>query len=314
MASYEIEVKLSSATNLKNVNWRNGPNSPYAVVWVDPNQKRSTNVDKSGDTQANWDEKLVIPLPPSATIDDSTLFVDVFHASSESEGKPLIIGSAQLRLIEVRNDVGIGERASRTLKLKRPSGRPQGTVDVKVVIEDTGYRARSAYEAPAYCVPPPSPAYGGSSYNAAPPTTGYGAPIAAAYGAPAAATYGAPAATGYGAAPATGYGAAPATGYGAAPASGYGAAASYGQGSYGYGQGVQTVNVAAQAPVEEKKKSKFGGMGMGLAVGAVAGGLGALALGKGVDMIEDKIADRAAEKVEEDYSGYPGEDYSDYDF
>lgn len=38
-----------------------------------------------------------------------------------------------------------------------------------------------------------------------------------------------------------------------------------------------------------------------MAMGAVVGGLGALALEKGVDAVEDKIADRAAEKVEEDF-------------
>ncbi|RDY01143.1 hypothetical protein CR513_15567, partial [Mucuna pruriens] len=265
MASrYEIEVKVASARGLKNVNWRNGANRPYAVVWVDPNNKRSTRVDEDGDTEANWDQTLVIPLPPE-TLENLTLFIDVVHAGSEEDTKPLI-GSARLRLVEVLNDAGIGERVNRTLALKRSSGRPQGKVDVNVVIREPGYRAQGGYYAPSYGV---------RDYSPAP--QGYGYP----YGAP-------PPQDNY-------YNTAPQT-------------ASYGQGyvqqtaSYGQGSGY------GYAPQEEKKKSKFGGMGTGLAVGAVAGVLGGIALVEGAEYVEDKIADDAADKVEDDL-GYDEDDF-----
>ncbi|TKY45231.1 BAHD acyltransferase DCR [Spatholobus suberectus] len=258
MASpYQVEVKLSSASNLKNVNWRNGTNRPYAVIWVDPTQKRSTNVDDAGNTHANWNEKLTIPLPPASKIDDATLFVDIIHASCEPDAKSLIIGSANLRLIEV----GVGERISRTLRLTRPSGRPQGTVDVRVLVKDTRYPTPRANDTPAH----------GVSYSVPPPTAGYGAPAGTPY---------AQASYGYG-----------------QPSYGFG------QKNYGYGQHVQTtVNVAVAAP--DHKKTKVMGFGTGLAVGAVAGGTFAFAGEKCVDILEDKIADRAAEKFEEDYSGH----------
>ncbi|XP_061373657.1 protein SRC2 isoform X1 [Gastrolobium bilobum] len=293
---YEVEVKLTSARGLKNVNWRNGANRPYVVVWVDPSNKLSTRVDENGDTEANWDQTLVIPLPPKP-LEDMTLYIDVVHAGSEKDTKPLI-GSARLRLVEVLDDVGFGERASRTLTLKRPSGRPHGKVDVKVTIRDPGYRAQGGggYYAPPYGVPPP-PAASSRDFGSAPPAYGYG------YGAaPPQSSYG------YGAAPPAGYPSTAAPAYG----SGYGGynapqqTASYGQGSYGY------------APVEEKKKSKFGGMGTGLAVGAVAGVLGGIALVEGAEYVENKIADDAAEKVEDDLryddggyddGGYGGDDF-----
>lgn len=316
MASpYEVEVKLSSANNLKNVNWRNGPNRPYVVVWVDPTQKRSTAVDKSGDTQANWDEKLIIPLPPATSVDDSILFIDILHSPLEQDGKPLLIGSAQLALVDARND-----DAHRTLKLKRPSGRPQGTIDVKVVIRSINYRVPSAYDTPPYGVPPPTTQtypYG-SSYNVAPPTTGYAA--AAPYGAPAPYSAHAPPTpygqSGYGYSnvgqQSYGYGQTGQQGYGYGQTLSVGGAveSNVGQQSYGYGQsGQQGYGYGQTSSVGgavENKKSKFG-MGAGLVMGAVVGGIGALALEKGVDKIEDKIADRAAEKVEEDL--YDEDDY-----
>ncbi|CAJ1952846.1 unnamed protein product [Sphenostylis stenocarpa] len=277
---YEVEVKLSSARGLKNVNWRNGANRPYVVVWVDPSNKLSTHVDENGDTDANWDQTLVIPLPPKP-LEDQTLYIDVVHAGSEEDTKPLI-GSARLKLTEVLNDVGMGERLGRTLTLKRPSGRPQGKVEVSVTIREPRYPAPGAYNAPGYGVRDYSPAPQAYGY---PP---YGAPQQGAY---------------YSAAPPSGYPYnAPTQGYGAPPQSGYGynappQTASYGQGSeYGY------------APKEEKKKSKFGGMGTGLAVGAVAGVLGGVALVEGAEFLENKIADDVAERVEDDL-GYDGDDF-----
>uniref|UniRef100_B9I466 C2 domain-containing protein n=1 Tax=Populus trichocarpa TaxID=3694 RepID=B9I466_POPTR len=206
MASrYEFEVTISSAKYLKNVNWRHGSLKPYAVVWVDSNYKCSTQVDDEGDTSPFWDQTLVIPLP-SGRIEDHTLHIDIVHAGSEEGTKPLI-GSAKLKLIDVLDDVEIGERATRALQLKRPSGRPQGKLDVKVTIRDPRYRAPDAYREPPY-----------------------GQPVV----------------------------------------------------------------------VEEKKKSKFGGMGTGLAVGAVGGVLGGLALAEAIDALEDHVADDVAEKVEDD--------------
>ncbi|KAI9110766.1 hypothetical protein K1719_018204 [Acacia pycnantha] len=300
---YEVEVKIQSAKNLKNVNWRHGPNRPYAVVWVDPNNKRSTRVDESGDTEAFWDETLRLPLPPGQ-IEDFTLYIDIVHAGSEEDTKPLI-GSAKLKLNEVLQDVGIGDRATRNLNLKRKSGRPHGKVEVGVSIREIGYRAPGSYYAPPYGVPPSS---GSRDYSGAPPAYGspYGAPPSSGSrdysGAPPA--YGSP----YGAPPPQNqyYSAAPPAGY---PYSGYNAPpqpTAYGQPGYGYGQGSQPAYKG-----EEKKKSKFGGMGTGLAVGAVAGALGGLALAEGFDALEDHVADEAAEKVEEDLAE---EDFGGDDF
>ncbi|WRX18406.1 C2 domain - like 10 [Theobroma cacao] len=272
----EIEVTLSSAEALKNVNWRHGPIRPYVVVWVDPKNKCSSKVDEEGDTCPIWDETLVITLP-GPIYDDSTLFVDVVHAGSEEDTKPLI-GSAKLKLRDVLDDAGFGERHKKTLHLKRPSGRPQGKVDVKVLIQEPRYYARDPYHSPPYGVPPPAsrdypapPAYGYSYAQAPSPQNPY-----------------------YNVAPPAGY---PNSAYN------YNAQPAYGQAPYGEGSGGYYGH-------EEKKKSKFGGMGTGLAVGAVAGALGGLALAEGVDALEDHFEDKVAEKVEEDL-GYDdgGDDF-----
>ncbi|KAI3458121.1 hypothetical protein Pfo_014784 [Paulownia fortunei] len=271
---YEVEVTITSAKDLKNVNWRHGKLKPYAVVWVDPKNKCSTRVDEEGDTSPYWDVKLIIPF--NSPIEDSTLYIDIVHANAAEDTKPLI-GSAKLHLRDVVDEVGLGSSAERKLELKRPSGRPQGKVEVNVSVREPRYRAPDPYYAPPYGVPPP----GTRDYPAQP----YGSP--------------------YGAAPAY---AAPPSGYppyGAPPSYGH---PSYGQAAYGQGSYYGEQSYGQQGYVEEKKKSKFGGMGTGLAVGAVAGALGGLALAEGFDALEDKIADDAAERVEDDL-GYDGDDY-----
>lgn len=274
MASrYEVELTITSAKDLKNVNWRHGPIKPYAVVWVDPKSKCSTKVDDEGDTCPYWDQTLVIPL--YAPIEDSTLYIDIVHANAADNTKPLI-GSARLPLRDVIDEVGLGERLQRKLDLKRPSGRPHGKLDLKVSVREPRYRAPDPYYAPPYGVPPP----GARDY---PPQPYYGSP------------YGQPPPPGpYAAAPPSGYP------YTAAP---YGQPVygqpGYGQASYGqpgYGQ-----------EYKEEKKSKYG-MGTGLAVGAVAGALGGLAIAEGLDYAEDKIADDVAEKVEDDL-GYDDDEF-----
>ncbi|CDY16874.1 BnaA09g05080D [Brassica napus] len=147
----EVEVTISSAKNIKNVNWRNGPNKPYAVVWIDPKYKFSTRVDEEDDTCPSWNQTFVIPLPPgNDDYDDDKVYIDVVHAGGEENTKPLI-GSAHLSLRDVIDDVGFGVPVEKTLKLKRPSGRPHGKLDVTVTVREPRYQpAPGSYHAPPY--------------------------------------------------------------------------------------------------------------------------------------------------------------------
>ncbi|WVZ63237.1 hypothetical protein U9M48_012882 [Paspalum notatum var. saurae] len=314
---YEVEVTVGSARDLKNVNWRNGDLKPYAVLWVDSGAKVTTRVDLDNGENPVWDEKILVPLPPSSRLDDAVLYIDVVHANAAEGVKPLV-GSARLPLRDVLDDAGVGGKASRNLRLKRPSGRPHGRLDVRVAIkEPSRYYDPNAYPAPAgYAAQQGTrdpygsaggyyggsgAAYGSGSGGAYAGSGGYGGGYDAAqrYTAPAPAGY--PSA--YGSAPPPAYGAPPAA-YGAPPAT----AAAYGAPPAAYGAG---------AVGTDGKKSKMG-MGTGLAVGAAAGVLGGLALAEGASYLEDKFEDHVTEKVEENldredsYGGGYGDGYDDF--
>jgi len=298
MASrYEVEITIASAKNLKNVNWRNGELKPYAVVWIDDGPKCSTKVDVDNDDDPIWDEKLIVPLPPSSRLEEAKLHIDVVHANPAEGVKPLV-GSAKLGLREVLDEAGMGGKVARSLKLKRPSGRPHGKLEVSIAIKEP----RRYYD--QYAPPYGQTAsreygqqYGGYGQQyAAPPPSGYPYPAPAAP--PSGYPYGAPPQPAYG----SGSYGAPAPAYGSGS---YGAPqTAYGSDPYAYGA------PQVQQPVEQKK-SKFG-MGTGLAVGAAAGLVGGLALAEGIDYVEDKIEDNVADKVEDDLAYGDDDDAGDW--
>ncbi|KAI3854142.1 hypothetical protein MKX03_022155 [Papaver bracteatum] len=260
----EVEIRICSAQDLKNITWKHGPLQPYAVVWSDPSSKVTTKVDEYGDTCPNWDDKLTIPLSPPVINDDSYLYIDIVHSkSADDDVKKPLIGSIRVSLKEIVDEVGMGEWAHRKLNLKRPSGRPHGKLEVEIKVPESRHRAPDSYYAPPantrYYSPVGSYPYssGGDPhpYDQQP----YGQNPAP-YGQP---NYGQPA---------------------------------YGQPAYGGEQ-----HYGGGSPKREKD-SKFG-LGTGLAVGAVAGVLGGIAISEGIDHWEESIADDVEERLEEENSG-----------
>ncbi|XP_051142424.1 protein SRC2-like [Andrographis paniculata] len=170
---YEVEVTVASAKNLKNVNWRRGNLRPYAVLWIDPANKCSTRAADAAGEDPVWDDNLIIPF--ISPLHDATLYIDVVHAAAaDDDGTKPIVGSAKLPLRDVVDAVGFAARFEKNLELKRPSGRPQGKVEVHVSVREPGHRAPEPYYAAnPYGVPPPEARGYENPYGAAPP---YGQP------------------------------------------------------------------------------------------------------------------------------------------
>uniref|UniRef100_A0A0D6QRB5 C2 domain-containing protein n=1 Tax=Araucaria cunninghamii TaxID=56994 RepID=A0A0D6QRB5_ARACU len=281
----DVELTIVNARDLKNVNWRYGQLRPYTVAWVDPGFKVSTRVDPGGDTNPYWNEKLTIPV--TRPLQDAELQIDVVHEKPEEGTKPLI-GTARIPLTEVLDEVGFDEKMERTLKLKRPSGRPQGKLEVAIRLREKRwpepqYPSPGGYPqpygtrdyAPPQGYPPNYPSYPSQQHPYANPPTEYPNPYGNPYSQP----------------------------------SPYESGSYYNEGSYGSGSAPPAA--AYSEPEKQKSRSKYG-LGTGLAVGAVAGVLGGVALVEGAEYLEDKIADDAAEKVEEDLAAdeyYEGDDY-----
>ncbi|XAR71952.1 hypothetical protein NMG60_11018414 [Bertholletia excelsa] len=302
----DLDLTIVSAKHLKNVNWRLGDLKPYAIFWVDSDRRLATKSDDSGSTRPVWNEHFVVPL--SLPLQESVFNLDIFHSKPSETPKPLV-GTLRIALKDLSN-LDDSMRI-RTFELRRPSGRPQGKIRVKLAVIE-----RPAPPTPDYHTTPPSNYY----YSSAPPPPprdyrGYSSapftnspPPLPAASMPTSSSlpppppphhmyqYGATAYTD----PYSGY----YSGYYSAqppppppPRPFFDRLSSYGGPSA----------PVDYSPYDQKQRSgKMGGLGAGLAVGAIAGALGGLALEEGLKHEEEKIAER----VEGDMASR--DDYSDY--
>ncbi|XP_031486795.1 protein SRC2-like [Nymphaea colorata] len=311
----EIDLTIVSAKHLKNVNWRHGDLLPYAVAWVDPRNRFPTSVDSLGGTKPVWSVRLPLslslPRPLSVVSSSSSsppsLSIDVLHADSapiSASSKPVnpLVGSAILPL----SDAPAGDSPRLvTLELRRPSGRPQGKIKIKIAVKEV----QLGSSPPDYAHPPPAAPYspsfpppqpylpppsqspefrgGYSSYQYADlaylrPNCHSGfysqpSPFPPPPPPPVAPDY-------YGRA---GYASGPSAPFDSSPSS-----------SSFYG-----VDHA------QKGKGSKMGFGTGLAVGAVAGTLGGLALDEGIKYEEEKASERPEKEPapRDRYSEYHGD-------
>ncbi|KAK9153559.1 hypothetical protein Sjap_001039 [Stephania japonica] len=285
---YDLDVTVISAKHLKNVNWRHGDLKALATLWLDPLSRFTTKVDESGSTRPVWNERFTIPIT-TLPLHDSLLTIEISHLDS-----PTLVGNLQFPLKDLLGSEDLSPL--RTLPLRRPSGRPQGKIRLKLALRDR----------PA---PPPPP----NTSRRLPPTTreyrSYAppSPYSSAHAPPPVPV---PAAYSY-----SGY-SDPYPGY----YSGYYSHSTppppppprpfFERSSYG-GMSGPSAPVVDYSGYEQKPRGSKMGLGAGLAVGAVAGALGGLALEEGLKYEEEKIAERAENDlaVRDDYSDYHRVDY-----
>eukprot|EP00249_Psilotum_nudum_P012141 c23606_g1_i1 orf=222-1223(+) len=319
----DLEVTLSKAKKLKNVNWKNGDLRAYAIAWVDPEYKVNTGIDEEGDTTPKWEEKFTLPI--TRPLEDAVLTIEICHDKSSGLANPLV-GVASLRLKDVADAGGFDEKQIYKLNLVRPSGRPQGKLKMMVRLRDRrppppppsysypsapGYgQGQGRYPGqggqsrdwqqgyPSY-TPPSYPQYGREST----PPSGYAPQYAAA-------PPGYPSVGGYNPYSSSSYSPA----YGSSQPPPYNAPQSVPY--YVDGGSSQSAYGAPPQATQPSKGSKIGGFGTGLAVGALAGAVGGIALdeiGHGVaDHFEEKGREEEREREDEEDDALYTEERDDY--
>ena len=80
-----IVVSISSARDLKNVNWRHGS---LRVTYIDSGPKRSTENNASNGVNPVWDEKFAIALPSTSDPETAVLYIDILQPNTAGT-KPL---------------------------------------------------------------------------------------------------------------------------------------------------------------------------------------------------------------------------------
>ncbi|XP_060178601.1 protein SRC2 homolog [Lycium barbarum] len=285
----DLEITIVSAKHLKNVNWHHGDLKPYVIFWVDPDQRRATQADDSGNTRPVWNERFVLHLPHFSPPQDNILTLEIFHSKPSETPKPLV-GTLRVPLKEVDDSNKV-----RTFELRRPSGRPHGKIRLKLAIRESPTQDYQIPPPSSYYYPPPPPSYRTTTFPSSPYPSHPPPPPASPSPPPTSYPYG---------------------GY-SDPYASYYPGGYYSQppppprpfvdrqSSYG-GMGSRPSAPVDYPPYDQKRSGKMGGVGSGLAVGAVAGAVGGLALGEGIKYEEDKIAERVENNIA------PRDDYSNY--
>ncbi|CAN4091228.1 unnamed protein product [Withania somnifera] len=157
---YDLEITIVSAKHLKNVNWLHGDLKPYVIFWVDPDQRRATQSDDSGNTRPVWNERFVLHLPQSPH--DTVVTFEIFHSKPSETPKPLV-GTLRVPLKELTNIQDFNKL--RTFELRRPSGRPQGKIRINYYYSTANPPPYRAYPPPPPAASPSPPPHSAHSYS-----------------------------------------------------------------------------------------------------------------------------------------------------
>lgn len=107
-AQFRVEMKITSARELQNVNWRgDGWLRPYTAVWVEKESKQQTYVAArdSGSSSYSWANQTLF-IPGSTCTEETILHVQILHQSDtydDKDTKPNV-GRKQINLFELVNN------------------------------------------------------------------------------------------------------------------------------------------------------------------------------------------------------------------
>ncbi|XP_059448758.1 uncharacterized protein LOC132180044 [Corylus avellana] len=147
-----LELNIISAQDLANVS---RSMRTYAVAWVHPDRKLSTRVDTHGDNNPTWNDKFVFRVDEEFLYSDTSAvmieiyalhwFRDVHVGTVRVLVGNLIPAPPRFRSHHHgNNQPQIGMRFV-ALQVRRPSGRPQGILNIGVAVLDSSMRSMPLY-------------------------------------------------------------------------------------------------------------------------------------------------------------------------
>ncbi|GAU13544.1 hypothetical protein TSUD_346480 [Trifolium subterraneum] len=120
----------------------------YAVAWIDPERKLATQIDQDGHTNPTWNEKFVFRIDDEfLNAEDSVIMIEIYHSSWLRD---VHIGTVA---VLVNSLLPPGTRSGNRkpklrfvgLQIRRPSGRPQGILNIGAAILDSTMRSMPLY-------------------------------------------------------------------------------------------------------------------------------------------------------------------------
>jgi hypothetical protein len=145
-APYQLlEINIISAQDLSPVS---KSIKAYAVAWIHPERKLATQIDQVGHTNPTWNEKFVFRIDDEfLNSEDSVIMIEIYNSAWLRD---VLIGTVG---VLVNNLLPPGTRSGNRkpklrfvgLQIRRPSGRPQGILNIGAAILDSTMRSMPLY-------------------------------------------------------------------------------------------------------------------------------------------------------------------------
>ncbi|KAE8659983.1 putative Plasmodesmata-located protein 2 [Hibiscus syriacus] len=139
-----LEVTILSADDLFEV-YKNM--KTYAIVWVQPNRKLTTGIDPTGGSNPVWNDKFSFRVDDKfLSSDESKIVIEIYAAAWVKDS---LVGCVNVNINDifhlrsVTDDQPDSNSIARsvTLQIRRPSGRPQGIINMEVALVDSTMRS-----------------------------------------------------------------------------------------------------------------------------------------------------------------------------
>ncbi|KAK9102128.1 hypothetical protein Sjap_019382 [Stephania japonica] len=152
-----LEINIISAQDLAPIVSRRMRS--YAVAWVDPKRKLSTQVDTQNHANPTWNDKFVFRVDDNfLSDDDSAVMINIYAVRyfrdtligsvrvlvSNLIPPPATTTATTTTIPPIRNHTNLGTRFV-ALQIRRPSGRPQGILNIGIAVLDASMRSMPLY-------------------------------------------------------------------------------------------------------------------------------------------------------------------------
>ncbi|CAI9099261.1 OLC1v1036049C1 [Oldenlandia corymbosa var. corymbosa] len=140
-----LELNVISAQDLAHVskNMRT-----YAISWINPERKLRTRIDQQGQINPTWNDKFVFRVDEKfLDSETSSVMIEIY---AQGWFRDVIVGSVRVLISNllpqhVRNRKNSNKRRFVALQIRRPSGRPQGILNMGVTLLDNNMKSMPLY-------------------------------------------------------------------------------------------------------------------------------------------------------------------------
>ncbi|KVI00418.1 uncharacterized protein LOC112520109 [Cynara cardunculus var. scolymus] len=142
-----LEVSVMSAQDLEPT-W--GKMKTYATAWIHTRRKLSTRIDSVGGANPTWNDKFVFRVDEEfLCLDDSSVMIEIYATNWLRD---TLVGTVRVLVGNVvshpqtsHNKHYTGGMRCVALQVRRPSGRPQGILNVGMAVLDSSMRSMPLY-------------------------------------------------------------------------------------------------------------------------------------------------------------------------